>query len=522
MVVKHRPRRSRGVRRGVALAAVASAALWTSTAAAAPALSPSGLKTNALSAAAGHRRRHAGLQLEAQRAPAAPPLQSAYEIRVAATEAQLAVGPVPVAVGQGRVRQGVRRRLRRRPAAVAPARRLAGPRLGRQRRGVGVERARRSSRPGCSSSPTGARRSGSSSPGARPPSRCRSSPVASRSTSRVAQRAPVHERPRPLRRADQRRQAHRRGARARATRTTSSPPSTAPTTSRASCAAARTRSASSSARAPPTTSRWPTRPPARDELVRVVEQLRGRQRHADRCRPPRVTPTSRSRSVAQLLRRRHDQRRHRRRRRAASSRARSPRSARAPTSTALALPGRGRRHERQGQQRRRPGRRRHAAHRSAAAAPPSPPSAPPRSQTTLVAPVTAGATNVKLASTTGIVAGNTLVGRRRDPHGDRGRHAGSRDDARRRGRRRRDERARGQRHRPGRTQHDHRRRAVRAGHGRRHAGRGRHRPHPGRAARRGRRQRRRRALRRHGRHLHARAGARRTRPAPRSSTPAPA
>ena len=51
MLAKHRPRRvrmTRRGRRGVALVAVSSAALWAPTAVAAPALSPSGLKVNAL------------------------------------------------------------------------------------------------------------------------------------------------------------------------------------------------------------------------------------------------------------------------------------------------------------------------------------------------------------------------------------------------------------------------------------------------------------------------------------------
>ena len=49
MVVKHRPRRFARCRRGVALAAVASASLWTSTAAASPSLSLDALKTSGLS-----------------------------------------------------------------------------------------------------------------------------------------------------------------------------------------------------------------------------------------------------------------------------------------------------------------------------------------------------------------------------------------------------------------------------------------------------------------------------------------
>ena len=53
-----------------------------------------------------------------------------------------------------------------------------------------------------------------------------------------------------------------------------------------------------------------------------------------------------------------------------------------------------------------------------------------RSQTTLFAPVAAGATNVKLASIDRHRRRQHARRRRRDPHGDRGRHAGSRDDAR--------------------------------------------------------------------------------------------
>ena len=51
MVVTHRPggQRVSARRRGVALAVVASAASWTSTAAASPSLSVNGLTTNGLS-----------------------------------------------------------------------------------------------------------------------------------------------------------------------------------------------------------------------------------------------------------------------------------------------------------------------------------------------------------------------------------------------------------------------------------------------------------------------------------------
>src|SRR5687767_12196644 len=95
MVAKHRPRRSvrpRGRRRGVALAAVASAALWTSTAAASPALSPSALKTNALSQPLGIGDSTPDFSWKLGGTGRAA-VQSAYEIRVAASDAQLASGP---------------------------------------------------------------------------------------------------------------------------------------------------------------------------------------------------------------------------------------------------------------------------------------------------------------------------------------------------------------------------------------------------------------------------------------------
>ncbi len=92
MVVKHRPRRSRRGCRGIALAAVASASLWTATAAADTALSPSALKTNGLSQplGIGDSTPDFGWKLGGTGRAA---LQTAYEIRVAASEAQLASGP---------------------------------------------------------------------------------------------------------------------------------------------------------------------------------------------------------------------------------------------------------------------------------------------------------------------------------------------------------------------------------------------------------------------------------------------
>lgn len=89
MVVKHRPRR---LGRAVAMAAVASAALWTSTAAAAPALSPSELKTNRLAQPLGIGDSTPDFSWTLSGAGRAAQ-QSAYEIRVAATAAQLASGP---------------------------------------------------------------------------------------------------------------------------------------------------------------------------------------------------------------------------------------------------------------------------------------------------------------------------------------------------------------------------------------------------------------------------------------------
>ena len=95
MVVKHRPRRLVGSGRrgcGIALAAVASAALWTSTAAAAPSLSASGLKTNGLSQPLGIGDSTPDFSWRLGGTGRAA-TQSAYEVRVAASEAQLASGP---------------------------------------------------------------------------------------------------------------------------------------------------------------------------------------------------------------------------------------------------------------------------------------------------------------------------------------------------------------------------------------------------------------------------------------------
>ena len=112
MVVKHRPRRFARSRRGVALAAVASAALWTSTAAASPALSVDALKTNGLSQPLGIGDATPDFSWKLNGAGRAA-LQSAYEVRVAASEGQLRVRSVPVAVREGGVGQVLRRRLRR-------------------------------------------------------------------------------------------------------------------------------------------------------------------------------------------------------------------------------------------------------------------------------------------------------------------------------------------------------------------------------------------------------------------------
>ncbi len=100
-------------------------------------------------AAAGHRRQHAGLQLETRRHG---PRGAAVRVRDPRRGVRGAarVGPVPVAVGQGRVRQGVRRRLRRCvrcPRASRPSGRSAcGTPPARRRRGARPRR----SRPACS------------------------------------------------------------------------------------------------------------------------------------------------------------------------------------------------------------------------------------------------------------------------------------------------------------------------------------------------------------------------------------
>src|SRR5262245_2520505 len=88
MVVKHRLRR----RRGVAMAAVASAALWASPAMASPSLHADSLKTNRLAQAVGIGDGTPDFSWQLSGSGRAAQ-QAAYELRVAASESQLASGP---------------------------------------------------------------------------------------------------------------------------------------------------------------------------------------------------------------------------------------------------------------------------------------------------------------------------------------------------------------------------------------------------------------------------------------------
>ncbi len=113
------------------LTAVAVATLWSSTAAASPSLTASGLKTTGLSEplGIGDRTPDFSWKLSGSGRAAA---QSAYEIRVAAAESQLTSGPYLWQSGKVSSVQAIGRRLRGRRAGIAPAGCLAGPGLGRR------------------------------------------------------------------------------------------------------------------------------------------------------------------------------------------------------------------------------------------------------------------------------------------------------------------------------------------------------------------------------------------------------
>ena len=310
MVALHRSRRA---------AAVMAAATAVLLGSAAPAQRRAGARgaqderaDRSRSASATPRRTSAGSSTGTGRAA----LQSAYEVRVARDGG----------AARGRARtcgSPARSRRTRRPTSSTAVLRCprASPPSGRCACGTRNGEASAWSAPGdvrdgpARSSPTGARRSGSSSPGARPRSRCRSSPAASRSTSRVRS-ARLYMSGLGLF------EAQINGAKL-------TDEVLAPGYSNYQLSAEyRTYDVTSRLRGGANTIgvelgqgtahnvKMANPAAGADELVRVVEQLRGRQRHADR-------PGGRGRHQRQglqrrqLLRRRHDQRRHRRRRRAA-------------------------------------------------------------------------------------------------------------------------------------------------------------------------------------------------------------
>src|SRR5690242_15487945 len=88
MVALHRPRRHRGV----VLMVAAAALLGAAPSAASAALQPSGLKTNALTAPLGIGDATPDFSWKLN-GTGRSAVQSAYEIRVAASAAQLAAGP---------------------------------------------------------------------------------------------------------------------------------------------------------------------------------------------------------------------------------------------------------------------------------------------------------------------------------------------------------------------------------------------------------------------------------------------
>ena len=272
----------------------------------------SGLKTNGLSsrwASVTPRRTSAG----SSPAPAAPPRRRRTR---SASPPPRRSSPGPYLWQSGKVARPSSRTsstaaTRCRRASPPSGRSACGTRPARPPRGARP----RASRPACSSSPTGARRSGSSWPGAPTRSRCRSSPAASRVDKTVSS-ARLYMSGLGLF------EAQLNGS--KLTDEVLAPGYTNYQLS----AEYRTYDVTSKLRGGANTlgvelgkgtaQQHQDGQPGRraDELLRVVEQLRGRQRDADRAggggRHQRQGLERR-----ELLRRRHDQHRHRRRRRPA-------------------------------------------------------------------------------------------------------------------------------------------------------------------------------------------------------------
>ena len=123
-----------GIRRlgSAALVVMASAVLWTSTATASSSLTVSGLKTNGLSEPLGIGDSAPDFSWKLAGAGRAAK-QSAYEIRVAASEAQLASGPYLWQSGKVESSKQSDVVLEWTAAPVAAACRLAGEGVGRGR-----------------------------------------------------------------------------------------------------------------------------------------------------------------------------------------------------------------------------------------------------------------------------------------------------------------------------------------------------------------------------------------------------
>ena len=310
MVKLHRSRRATAV-----VGVAAAVALWGSTAAAHAALQPLGLKTNGLAEplGIGDSTPDFSWKLEGSGRSA---VQSAYEVRVAPSAGQLGAGPY--LWQSGKVSSG-------KQSDVVYS---GDPLPSRQPAAWQVRVWDANGEPSAWSAPasfeTGLLQQSdwgsarwielAGRTNAQP------LPIFARGFSRRQadqERAPVHERPRPVRGAGQRREAHRRGARARLHELPAL--RRVPDLRRDEQAPQRREHARRRARPGHGAQRQDGEPgPGRgaDELVRVVEQHRGRQRHADRSggggRHQRQRLERR-----ELLPRRHDQHRHRRRRRPA-------------------------------------------------------------------------------------------------------------------------------------------------------------------------------------------------------------